>query len=516
MGRVIGIDLGTTNSCVALVDGSENIVLTNAEGARTTPSVVGFNEAGERLVGQQAKRQVVIHPDRTVYRVKRLMGRRFADADIRETAEHVGYNIVAHTNGDAWVEVAGSTYSPSEISAFILQKMRVTAEEYIGEPVTDAVITVPAYFSDAQRQATRDAGQIAGLNVLRIMNEPTAAALAYGFNKDKDCTIVVIDLGGGTFDVSILAIRGGLYEVISTSGDNTLGGEDFDVMILRYLADRFEEETGIDIRQDTMAMQRLREAAETAKCELSSLNETTINLPFLAVDASGPRHLSEVLSRLKMEELCAELIERIEGPCKVALEDAGLSEGDVEEVLLVGGMSRMPAIQQSVHDIFGVKPVRAINPDEAIALGACIQGGILGGQVQETILLDVTPFSLGIRTRGDRMSVVIPRNTSIPIEETKTYATTEDSQEMVVLEVLQGEDELASNNKSLGTFTLGDLPQRPAGKVKVQVSFEIDSDGIVHVSARDLETKRESRITIDDGGGLTEAEREAAYARVNG
>ena len=506
--------MGTTNSCVAVLDGGTPLVLPNAEGARTTPSLVAFNDAHERLVGQQAKRQAVINPTRTIQRVKRLMGRKYRDADIQELGQQVGYQLVEHVNGDCWVQVNGQAFAPAEISALILQKMRLTAEDFFGEEIRDAVITVPAYFSDAQRQATRVAGKIAGLNVLRIINEPTAAALAYGVQKDKDANLLVFDLGGGTFDVSVLTVRGGLFEVVATSGDNHLGGEDFDAAIMAYLLDAFEAEHGMDLSGDAMALQRLRGEAETAKCELSTLRETSINLPFFAVNDSGAKHLTATLTRAQLEEICKPLLDRLEAPARRALQDANLPGGKVDEVLLVGGMTRMPAVQQLVERIFGNKPSRGVNPDEAVAIGASLQAGILAGEVQEFTLMDVTPLSLGLRAKGNRMSKVIERNTAIPVRATKIYTTTEDNQNTVILQVLQGESEIATDNSLIGTFSLTDLPPKPAGRLRIEVAFDIDRDGIVNVSATDTETGNEQSITIEDGSGMSEAEIQRAMQRV--
>ena len=513
MSRIIGIDLGTTNSCVVVMDGGEPLVLPNSEGSRTTPSIVGFTDSGERFVGQQAKRQAIINPERTVAGSKRLIGRRYKDPEIQELRKTVPYELVENVNGDVWCSVGGQNYSPQEIAALILQKMKSTAEDYFGEEITEAVITVPAYFDDAQRQATKDSGKIAGLEVKRIINEPTAAALAYGLNKRRDGTIAVFDLGGGTFDISILQLRGGVFEVVATCGDNALGGDDFDRVILRHLLEKFEEEHGIDLSTDKMALQRLKEAAEAAKCELSTLSETNINLPFLAVDESGPKHLSYQFSRSKLNDLCMDLIERLEGPCNTALADANLGTGDIDEVILVGGMTRMPLVQERVQQVFNRRPHKGVNPDEVVAIGAAIQSGILVGEVREVILLDVTPLSLGIRVQGNRMSPIIPKNTSIPTQRTKVFTTTEDNQDIVSISVLQGESHDASNNRYLGTFHLTDIPPSTAGVPRIEVSFDIDTDGIVNVSARDLATNRLQSIVIKDHGGLTDAEIAAAQGR---
>ena len=513
MGKIIGIDLGTTNSCVAVIEGGEPLVLPNAEGARTTPSIVGFTEDGERFVGQQAKRQAIVNPERTVYDIKRLVGQKFRSEIVRHMAKTLPYDIVENTNGDAWVEVADQEYSPQEISAMILRKMKQTAEDYFGEPITEAVITVPAYFNDAQRSATKEAGLIAGLTVRRIINEPTAAALAYGVGKDKDANLVVFDLGGGTFDVSVLRLRGGVFEVVATCGDNNLGGEDFDRAVLDFLIQRFLDETGIDVAGDKMALQRLKEAAENAKCELSTLTETNINLPFLAVDSQGPKHLSLQLSRSQLNDLCYGLVERLDRPCQIALDDADMDVSQIDDVLLVGGMTRMPAVQEKVVEIFERKPHKGVNPDEVVAIGAAIQSGILGGEVREVILLDVTPLSLGIRVAGDRFSPIIPKNTTIPTSKSKTFTTTENSQDLVSITVLQGEEPTASANKMLGMFNLSDIPPAPKGMPRIEVSFEIDTDGIVHVAARDTKSGQSTSITVEGHSGLSEEELQRAIAR---
>ena len=515
MSKIIGIDLGTTNSCVAVYEDGEVIVLPNSEGSRTTPSVVAFTESGERLVGQQAKRQAVINPERTVFGSKRLMGQKFRSSKLQELAKVMPYRLVEAVNGDAWVGIGAQNYSPPEIAAMVLQKMKSTAEDYFGELIQEAVVTVPAYFDDAQRQATKDAGRIAGLNVRRIINEPTAAALAYGINRKKESTLAVFDLGGGTFDISILQLRTGIFEVIATSGNNHLGGDDFDRVILMRLLEVFRSDTGIDISEDKMALQRLREAAEAAKCELSTLSDTNINLPFLAVDDSGPLHLSYQLSRSELNELVADLVDRLEGPCRSAVKDAGLTVEDIDEVLLVGGMSRMPLVRERVESIFGRKPNKNINPDEAVAMGAAVQSSILEGELKEVVLLDVTPLSLGIRVQGNRMSTVIERNTALPTENRKVFTTTEDNQQVVSITVLQGDSTNASENRILGTFNLGDIAPAAAGVARIEVTFDIDTDGLVHVSARDVETGASHRITITDHGGLSDEEVRRASDRAN-
>lgn len=513
MGKIIGIDLGTTNSCVAVIEGGEAIVLPNSEGSRTTPSIVGFTEGDERFVGQQAKRQAIINPERTVYDIKRLIGQKYNSDIVNHYASSLPYKIISATNSDAWVEVAGQQFSPQEVSAMILKKMKQTAEDYFGEEVTEAVITVPAYFNDAQRSATKEAGQIAGLTVRRIINEPTAAALAYGYGKEKDLTLVVFDLGGGTFDVSIVQLQAGVFEVVATCGDNQLGGEDFDRAVLDFLMDRFKSETGVDVSNDKMALQRLKEAAENAKCELSTLTETNINLPFLAVDENGPRHLSLQLSRSQLNDLVYDLVERLEGPCRTALKDSGLSTSDVDDILLVGGMTRMPLVQEKVKDIFGLKPSKGVNPDEVVAIGAAIQSGILGGEVREVILLDVTPLNLGIRVAGDRFSAIIAKNTSIPTRESKVFTTTEANQDMVSIAVLQGDSEAASGNKMLGMFNLTGIPPAAAGAPRIEVSFEIDTDGIVSVHATDMRTGKSQSITVEGTSGLSDEELARAVSR---
>ncbi|MFT6397508.1 MAG: molecular chaperone DnaK [Bradymonadia bacterium] len=507
MSRIIGIDLGTTNSCVALLEGGEPMVLPNAEGLRTTPSVVAFTEANERLVGQQAKRQAVINPERTIYGVKRLMGRKYRSEDVTELRRMSPYKLVENVNGDCWVSIEGQSFSPQEVSAMVLKKMKDTAEDYFGVEISEAVITVPAYFDDAQRQATKDAGKIAGLTVRRIINEPTAAALAYGANKrPKKATIAVFDLGGGTFDISILSVVAGRFDVLATCGDNSLGGDDFDRVILRRLLESFEEDTGIEIGGDKMALQRLREAAEAAKCELSTLSETNINLPFLAVDESGPKHLSYMLSRSDLNDMCADLVQRLEEPCRTAMEDAGVEPGAIDEIILVGGMSRMPRVRARVEEIFGRKPHKGVNPDEIVALGAAIQSGIIGGELQEISLQDVTSLSLGIRVQGNKMSAIIPKNSKLPIKREKVFTTTEDMQDVVSVAVLQGEQPTASDNRLLGTFNLSEIPAKAAGEPRIEVTFAIDTNGIVHVSANDKATGAGQSIVITDHGGLSEEE----------
>ncbi len=506
MSKAIGIDLGTTNSCVAVMEGGEPKVITNAEGGRITPSVVAFTDSGEILVGQIAYRQAITNPENTIFAVKRLMGRKHNDPEVQRAMKVLPYKIVSAENGDAWVEVRGKRYSPPEISAFILQKMKRTAEDYLGEPVTDAVITVPAYFNDSQRQATKDAGRIAGLNVLRIINEPTAAALAYGLDKKKDEKIAVFDLGGGTFDISILEIGDGVFEVKATNGDTFLGGVDFDQRIIEYLADEFRKDHGIDLRKDRMALQRLKEAAEKAKCELSTSMETEINLPFITADASGPKHLNMKLTRAKLEALCADLLDRLEGPCLAALKDAGLSASDIDEVILVGGMTRMPAVQARVRKLFGKEPHKGVNPDEVVAVGAAIQAGVLRGEVKDVLLLDVTPLSLGIETLGGVFTKIIERNTTIPTRKSQIFSTATDNQTAVTIRVYQGEREMAADNKLLGQFDLVGIPPAPRGVPQIEVTFDIDANGIVHVSAKDLGTGKEQSIRITASSGLTEEE----------
>jgi len=506
MGKIIGIDLGTTNSCVAVMIGGEPTVIANQEGSRTTPSMVAFTDKGERLVGQAAKRQAVTNPENTVYAIKRMIGRKFTAKEVQYDKSVIAYKITEATNGDAQVTIKGRNYSPAEISSMILVKMKQTAEDYLGEKIKDAVITVPAYFNDSQRQATKDAGAIAGLNVVRIINEPTAAALAYGLDKKKDEKIAVFDLGGGTFDISILELGEGVFEVKATNGDTHLGGEDFDQKLIDHVCDEFKKDQGIDLRKDRMALQRIKEAAEKAKIELSSALETDINLPFITADASGPKHLTMKLTRAKLEALVEDLIAKVEQPCRIALQDAGLSPQQIDEVILVGGMTRMPRVQQKVKDLFGKEPHKGVNPDEVVAVGAAIQGGVLAGEVKDVLLLDVTPLSLGIETLGGVMTKLIEKNTTIPTRKSQIFSTAADNQTAVTIHVLQGERTMAGDNKTLGRFELVGIPPAPRGMPQVEVTFDIDANGIVHVSAKDLGTGKEQSIRITASSGLSKEE----------